>query len=94
MYTVIRHTHTGCRQPYIIYITTHNDMHLPEIYTHAHRQSWVNRVQFLLLLGSNNGSSITGLTSQTVPREREREGDEKREGERKEADRKIEGAEC
>lgn len=54
--------------------------------THAlkYSQSWVNRVQFLLLLWSNNSSSITGLTSQTVPREREIEG--------KGTDRKIEKA--
>lgn len=40
MYAVIRriHTHTHGRQPYIIYITTQNDMHLPVIYTHIPRE--------------------------------------------------------
>lgn len=41
--------------------------------------SWVNRVQFLLLPWSNNGSSITGLTTQNVPGDRERETQKERE---------------
>ena len=37
LYRYQTHTHTRHRQPYIIYISTHNDMHLPDIYTHTDR---------------------------------------------------------
>lgn len=59
--------------------------------THTYRQSWFSRVRILLLPRSNNGSSITGLTSHAVPRERKRD-DEKRGGEGKGADGEMEGA--
>lgn len=94
MSAVIRHTHS--LQAAIHYIHNHVQWHAPSwnirIHTHTHtyQQSWVNRVQFLLLPWSNNGSSITSLTTQTVPRERE--GDAKREGERKAADRDRRGS--
>lgn len=41
VYCYQTHTHTRCRQPYITYITTHNDMHLPEI--HAHKNTHIPR---------------------------------------------------
>lgn len=43
VYRYQTHTHTRCRQPYIIYITTHNDMHLPEIYAHTHKHMHTDR---------------------------------------------------
>lgn len=65
-------------------------MHLPaHTQTHTYWQSWVNRVHFLLLPWSNNGSFITGLTSKTVPREREKK---KPRGWRKGEQTEIEGA--
>lgn len=79
---LLSHTHT--LQIAIHYIYTMVCIFLKCTHALKYLQSWVNRVQFLLLPWSNNSSSITGLTSQTVPREREIEG--------KGADRKIEKA--
>lgn len=58
---------------FLKYTHTHTQMH-------AYQRGWVNRVQFLLLPWSNNGSSITGLTTQTVPREREMQKEKERKG--------------
>lgn len=67
MYTAITHTHSANSH------TLNTQWHAPCLCTWAHKQQQcrVNRVQFLWLPSSNNSCSITGPTSQTVPRERE-----------------------
>lgn len=66
MYTAITHTHSANSH------TLNTQWHAPCLCTWAHKQQQcrVNRVQFLWLPSSNNSCSITGPTSQTVPRER------------------------
>ena len=75
-------THTYTLQAAIHYIHNHTQWHAPSWNTrtqkHTHTKSWVNRVQFLLLPWSDNGSSITGLTNQTVPRDSKKERWKKR----------------